>query len=106
MFMTRSGLNSRIIATRRGVSIASICAVVIFVETPFSANHGRFSMSALIASQRDFVREAIRSSPKTSGLRAIFAAATPATPPAPMSITFFAMSLSFLDVFRLSSMRR
>ena len=36
---------------------------------------------------RAFVREAISSSPNTSGFWAILAAATPATPPAPMSIT-------------------
>ena len=87
MFITRSGLYSWMSAVRRGTSIASICAVVIFVVTPFAANHGRFSISALIALQRASVRDAISSSPNVSGFWAIFAAATPATPPAPISIT-------------------
>ena len=56
-----------------GTSIASICAVVIFVafacafaQTPFPSAT-RFSMSFLIAMQRASVREAMRSSPNTSG---------------------------------------
>ena len=91
MFITRSGLYSLIIAVVAATSIASICAVAIFVVAPFAANHGRDSMSALMASQRAFVREAMRSSPNTSGFWAILAAATPATPPAPISITRFAI---------------
>ena len=79
-------------------SMALICAVAMFVRVPFPIPHfpspaaQRRSMSALIASQRAFVRDAISSSPNTSGFWAIFAAATPATPPAPMSNT---LAISF-----------